>query len=414
MSYRINKINSYNGWDPLKQVMLGNVFEPEFFEDLPDTKTRDLLQQLLYETHEDLDGIQKTLEDMGVDVVRTPANATMLADLSDGLPAQSEFTSVMDWVEGTGGANVKFQGSGIPKPCLSPRDFFIAMGDKLLYTNGFHQSSQLTEDGQKLINPDVLDMRLKGKDEKFGRFLPSQNLMEENELPVEWLSWDAKTRKEMETASGMNLRKFKGLTQMFWAPTVTRVGDTMVVDSYDISNLPRVINDLYPQFKIPHVAVGGHNDGTFCTPKPGLVVCAPWIDKESFKKTFPGWDVMKIENPGTMTSDWGNWHNDKSKTQGKWWHPQSTSNPEFSNFVETWMNKWVGYSEETVFEVNMLSVNESTILSMNYQKEVNDKLKQHGIEPVYCRFRHRNFWDGGLHCLTVDTVREGGMQNYFE
>ena len=414
MNYRINKINSYNGWDPLKQVMLGNVFEPEFFEDLPDTKMRDLLQQLLYETHEDLDGIQKTLEDMGVDVVRTPANATMLADLSDGLPAQSEFTSVMDWVEGTGGANVKFQGGGIPKPCLSPRDFFIAMGDKLLYTNGFHQSSQLTDNGQKLINPDVLDMRLKGKNEKFGRFLPSQIHMEENGLPVEWLSWDAKTRKEMETASGMNLRKFKSLTQMCWAPTVTRAGDTMVVDSHDISNLPRVINDLYPQFKIPHVAVGGHNDGTFCTPKPGLVVCAPWIDKASFKKTFPGWDVMKIENPGIMTSDWGNWNNDKATTQGKWWHPQSTSNPEFSNFVETWMNKWVGFSEETVFEVNMLSVNESTILSMNYQKEVNAKLKQHNIEPVYCRFRHRNFWDAGLHCLTVDTVREGGMQNYFE
>jgi len=59
MNYRVNKINSYNGWDPLKQVILGNVFEPEFFEDLPDTKTRDLVQQILYENHEDLDGIQK-------------------------------------------------------------------------------------------------------------------------------------------------------------------------------------------------------------------------------------------------------------------------------------------------------------------------------------------------------------------
>jgi len=412
MSYRINKINSYNGWDPLKQVILGNVFEPEFFEDLPDTKTRDLIQQLLYETHEDLNGIQKTMEDMGVDVIRTPANATMLADLSDGLPANSEFTSVMDWIEDS--ADAKFQGGTLPKPCLSPRDFFIAMGDKLLYTNGFHQAEQLEENGQKLINPDVLDMRLKGNKHKFGRFLPSESYMEENELPVEWLSWSAEERKQMEKAAGMNLSKFRAATQMFWAPTVTRVGDTLVVDSKDVQNLPRVMVDLYPQFKTPHVAIGGHNDGTFCTPKPGLIICAPWIEKDTFAKTFPKWDILKIESPGQMTSEWGSWHKEKYISQGKWWHPKSASNPEFNNFVETWMNKWVGFSEETVFEVNMLSVNESTILSMNYQKEVHDTLKQHGIEPVYCRFRHRNFWDAGLHCLTVDTVREGGMQNYFE
>ena len=62
--YRIDKINSYNGWDPLKQVILGNIYKPEFFEDLPDPRTRDLMQQLLYETHEDLDNIQKTMEDL--------------------------------------------------------------------------------------------------------------------------------------------------------------------------------------------------------------------------------------------------------------------------------------------------------------------------------------------------------------
>ena len=412
MNYRINKINSYNGWDPLKQVILGNVFEPEFFEDLPDHKTRDVLQQLLYETHEDLDGIQKTMEDMGIDVVRTPANATMLADLSDGLPTISTHKSIMDWVGIDG--KLKFQGHGIPKPCLSPRDFFIAMGDKLLYTNGFHQSKQLEENGQSLIDPKVLDLRLKDDQHSFGRFIPSKTYMEEQGLPVEWLKWGTQERMEMEKGTGDNLSRYKAATQMFWAPTVTRVGDTLVVDKKDITNLPKVMNELYPQFKTPHVAIGGHNDGTFCTPKPGLVVCAPWIEEESFKQTFPGWDVLKIEHPNQMNSDWGDWQNQKHLSQGRWWHPAQKDNRNFHKYVDTWLKKWVGWAEETVFEVNMLSVNESTILSLNYQKEVHDKLKQHGIEPVYCRFRHRNFWDSGLHCLTVDTVREGGMQNYFD
>lgn len=25
--YKVNKVNAYNGWDPLKQVVLGNVFD---------------------------------------------------------------------------------------------------------------------------------------------------------------------------------------------------------------------------------------------------------------------------------------------------------------------------------------------------------------------------------------------------
>ena len=79
--YKINKVNSWNGWDPLKQVILGNVFEPEFFEDLPNTKVRDSLQKLLYETHEDLNNIQKTLEELGVDVVRPHPNSTQYAYL---------------------------------------------------------------------------------------------------------------------------------------------------------------------------------------------------------------------------------------------------------------------------------------------------------------------------------------------
>ena len=63
------KVNSWTHWQPLKQVVLGNVFPPEFFEDVKDTKLRDSLQRVVHETKEDLDGIKKTLEDLGVEVI---------------------------------------------------------------------------------------------------------------------------------------------------------------------------------------------------------------------------------------------------------------------------------------------------------------------------------------------------------
>ena len=34
MNNPIKKVNAYNGWDPLKQIILGNVMSPSFFEDI--------------------------------------------------------------------------------------------------------------------------------------------------------------------------------------------------------------------------------------------------------------------------------------------------------------------------------------------------------------------------------------------
>lgn len=423
--YRIDKINSYNGWDPLKQVILGNIYKPEFFEDLPDPRTRDLMQQLLYETHEDLDNIQKTMEDLGVDVVRTPSNATMVSNLTTiGNGEIPEHTTVMEWWESEKDTGKKL--NGIPKPCLAPRDMFITMGDKLLYTCGYigmpadlRHILPLSED---LISPDVMDMRLGKQDDTMtmqewtsrrGPFKLSDDYMKEQGFDLAFNDPKNDERFSKEPKYHKYWQYLKS-THAFWAPTVTRCGDRLIVDNYDVKNLSNVMEKMYPQFKSPNVAIGGHNDGTFNLPKPGLAICAPWMPDEAFKNTLPGWDILRIQDPETITSDWGPWSHQKELTQGRWWTPDMAENPEFANYVDSWLSDWVGLSEETVFEVNMLSVNESTILSLNYQKEVHDKLLKHGIEPIYCRFRHRNFWDAGLHCLTVDTVREGGMQNYFE
>jgi hypothetical protein len=344
-NYQVDKANAWNGWDPLKQVVLGNVFEPEFFEDIQDHKLRDLLQQLLYETHEDLNNIRKTLEDLGVEVIQ-PSSA----------------------------GNLKVSRvRGIPKPWLMPRDDFVTLGDKILCTSYIHEDSA----ARKLFKTGVVDY------------------------------WDDKKLIDRETGE---------LSDDFWAPQLIRVGNKLIIDEENYINLAEKVLERYPMFAGSKITVGGHTDGVMNLPKPGLVVASTEVSKETFKDTLPGWDVCIIEHPNIMTSDfsgWYEWVHVKHTTLGRWWHPDAKSNPDLVKYVDTWLNDWVGYAEETVFEVNMLSVNEETILSMNYQPEVHKALEKHGIEPIYCRFRHRNFWDGGLHCLTLDTVREGDMQDYF-
>ena len=39
---------------------------------------------------------------------------------------------------------------------------------------------------------------------------------------------------------------------------------------------------------------------------------------------------------------------------------ENKENREYTDFIETWLKQWVGYAEESVFEVNMLVINNGT------------------------------------------------------
>ena len=81
--------------------------------------------------------------------------------------------------------------------------------------------------------------------------------------------------------------------------------------------------------------------------------------------------------------------------------------------METWLQDWVGYVEETVFDVNVLVLDEHHVCVSSMNPIVTEFLKKHKMEPVHIPWRHRYFWDGGLHCITLDLEREGSQEDYF-
>ena len=61
----------------------------------------------------------------------------------------------------------------------------------------------------------------------------------------------------------------------------------------------------------------------------------------------------------------------------------------------------------------MLSLSEEAIMCTHESKQVFEFLKKHKVEPIVTPLRHRYFWDGGLHCITLDLVRDGNREDYF-
>lgn len=196
--------------------------------------------------------------------------------------------------------------------------------------------------------------------------------------------------------------------QPFDSPLVTVIGKHLIVDCREYPWLADYIQSVCPDRTVVPVMIGGHNDAVFCPVKPGVIVST--YHHSNYEHTFPGWEVKFIENQSWNAIP--GWRSYKHANVDKWWIPDSDNNPEFAKFVDTWLAHWLGYVKETVFDVNMLQLNERVVLVNNYNKDMFAFFKTHGIEAIVTPFRHRFFWDGGIHCVTGDLHRTGGVHEY--
>jgi len=166
---------------------------------------------------------------------------------------------------------------------------------------------------------------------------------------------------------------------------------------------------LFPDYRIHTLDIPGHGDGSLCAVKPGL--CVALKSEENYKETFPDWEIVSLE--GESWSKVNGFLKMKEKNKGRWFVEGEENNDDLINFVDDWLDHWVTYVEETVFDVNMLVVDENNVICNGYNEKVFNAFDRHGVTPHIVNMRHRYFWDGGLHCVTSDLHREGERKDYF-
>lgn len=339
-----NKFNVWSKWDPLKTVMLGDCYAPEFFRDIKNARIRSALDRIATETKQDLEYYEKVLKDFGCRVLR---------------PRLDKKESIMDHINDSGQIWSRFA----RRAPLQPRDFQAVFGN-LLY-----------------IFSDIFPYK------------------DHYSIVRELFDYSADT-KDIKVLYGGDRT----------APCFTLVGKDLYVDLRHVeANHIKKINEHIPDIRINTLMIGGHNDGCFHTLKPGALISL--CDIQHYEQTFPGWDVCYLENQSWDLVE--GWMTIKKKVGGKWWVPGEEHNDDFITFVETWLQDWVGFCEESVFDVNVLMLDEKHVCVNNHNDIAFDFFKKHKIEPIIVPWRHRYFWDGGLHCITLDLYREGMKENYF-
>jgi len=197
-------------------------------------------------------------------------------------------------------------------------------------------------------------------------------------------------------------------------PSIMRTGKDIQVDvSFHNGETKKFaeewIPEKFPDFRVNTIEMGGHSDAVICLVKPGLLLSHRKIN--NYEETYPGWDVIYVDRPEDEYTE-AYWKYRRSLPNVvNYWVKGQEDNEKFHEFIKKWLN--TGYVYESLFNVNCLGIDPNTLVANYYDKELATKLKKYGVELVEAPMRHRHFWDCGIHCATVDLVREGSMEDYF-
>jgi hypothetical protein len=379
----------YQHWDPLRVCVVGRSYPPEFYSWINVPHVRELLEKIATETEEDYQGIIKLLEKFGVEVLRPELPESALVD-----------------------------GRFLPPP-MTPRDYTAMVGD-VFYCNSYTSYQVSIEVFYNAV-----------KDPGW----PECKTMDDFKKLPEWIQRECQDVHKMDQALSKGsvptllgygcydkiIKKIKNqknqikydVNQEINGAMVSRIGRDLYfgTQSYDqsISNIQQLVDQEFPNTRNHVINTGGHGDGTYCPVAPGLIISLR--DVPTYKDTFPGWEVVYL--PGQSWDKVKPFLELKEKNRGRWWIPGFEQDQAVIDVVETWLGHWTGYVEETVFDVNMLIIDPKNVIVFNYNKQVFDALARYGITPHVVPFRHRYFWDGGIHCVTSDLHREGVMQDFF-
>jgi hypothetical protein len=167
---------------------------------------------------------------------------------------------------------------------------------------------------------------------------------------------------------------------------------------------------LWPNSRIHLLDNGGHVDGCFAVAKPGVLITSKYFD--DYGRTFPGWHQVNITEPEFFNRQHAAFRAGP-QSNGKWYMQGMSNKLAFQDHVIQHALDWIGDYTETFFEVNCLVVDEKNILMLGHNDNVARELERHGITVHWMPFRTRTFWDGGLHCLTLDIRRRDSAVDLF-
>lgn len=367
--------------------MVGKTYPPEFYSWVENSKTRNKFEKLAQETEEDYQNLIKLLtEKFHVEVVRPEFPDDMSSLYIDG-----------KWVQ----------------PPTAPRDYFIMIHNKFWVPripNASHAWNVCYRQNKEEWMEDFV------RPQDFYNTYPEYQHKIQSALD----KFALKDQKHLDAKLGFYKHIFERIEQnseivytdldFINGCFVSRLGDDLFFATqtyYD--NKQKIldqVNQLFPDTKNHVVNAGGHGDSVYCPVTPGLIISLN--DIPTYADNFPDWEVVYL--PDSDYAHMRKFEKSMKINKGRWFMPGFDKDQNLINMVDHYFDEWLGEVHETVFDVNILIVDPKNIIVSSHNDRVEKACARHGIEVHVSPFRHKYFWDCGIHCVTNDLSRTGKRQ----
>lgn len=386
MVITMNKLNSYNEWSPLKEVIVGNAqnytshdrelsFDIFFHENLfrsdwayprlrqsSDIPTSErgwsIKQRYVEELNEDVENLVQTLQKLNINVLRPME-----------LPFNPDPISGFGW-------------KAAPVPPLNVRDNTLILGNEIIETPPAIRSRYLET---RLLTRIFIQYFKSG-----ARWttMPRSILTD--------CSFDLSYARSIESTLGGPTEPIEdpspstydvGYEMMLDGAQVIRLGVDLVVNIANENHklavdwLERHVQDRFRLHRVYKMS-DNHIDSMLLALRPGVFLARHSGLKDLMPKQF--WNWKYIVPP----------------------HPEQGAFPSYNEDDLVLTSPYI--------DLNVLSIDSDTVLANKDCVGLIKTLEREGFNVIPVQHRHRRLFGGGFHCFTLDTIREGGLEDYCE
>jgi glycine amidinotransferase len=393
----LGKINTYNDWDPLREIIVGTAEGScgplEWKESRPvsaDERQKALElarfafpQWYLGEIAEDLEGLCDTLLKLGVTVHRPS-----VYDLS--VTCSSPYWSAT----GNNSYNV--------------RDLHLVVGNTVIESPSpfrfrYFETSMLYPIWYKYLDKGfrwIIAPKPKLDYEPLTNYFPEGA---ERILTSEDIQYRELTQGRLETLHRLSEREI-----LFEAANTLRLGRDLLYLVSSSGNrrganwLQSILGDKYRVHTNDQIYRSSHIDSTILALRPGLVLInSIRVTPTTCPELFDKWDKIYFSEVAPTPA-------------GELEFQSEVRDPIARQLRDLGIESTLGVMASPWVGMNLLSVDPQTVIVDARQLALIRTLEAHRLTVIPVRMRHMNTQLGGIHCATLDTVREGNLENYFD
>ncbi len=392
-----NKINSHNEWDKLKEIIVGTAkgtiatitwdrkkkIDQKVLDQALDLTKKGTPKWLDDEIEEDLDGLAKSLQKLGIVVHR---------------PRTFDFSTVYSSPFWFSNSNNLY----------NVRDLNLVVGDHVIESPSYLASRYFESTGLYEIFYKYFEKGFKwiaGPKPKLNYEvrLPYFKDHDSRELTYEDAKHKSLTKGRLE-----KLHRLAEKEIVFEAANTLRMGKDLLYLVSSSGNvlgakwLQSVLGNDYKVHITKDIYRSDHIDSTLLALKPGLILInSIRVKEKNCPPIFKKWEKIYFEDVVPISEA-------ELKIQKDIRDPIAYKLKElgFSSNIGDMSSPWIG--------MNLLSVNKETVLVDKRQEKLIKLLEKKKFKVIPIRMRHLYTLGGGLHCATLDTVRDSVLESYFD